>query len=233
MRPALVCCALLMSTTFANAGFVTYMYTGPTPVNIPDNNSTGVALNIVVPDTFQLNQFQSVTLTGLVHTWVGDLIATLTHLPSGRTIDLFRRVGAAAPTGVGDSTNLGGDYTFSNTLTVSNLAQPRLVDAASLLDGAQAVPGGVYRPTTNTFTGGANFAGETQVSLNGVFNGLANINGTWQLRISDNANLDLGTIRGWSMTVEVAAVPVPPSLMVFGLGLAMTAAGRFFARRRS
>lgn len=47
---------------------------------------------IVVPDPATITDV-TVTFTGLTHTWIGDLIVTLTHVDTATTVDLFRRVG--------------------------------------------------------------------------------------------------------------------------------------------
>lgn len=199
----------------AAAGPMTFTYTG-SPVNIPDNNSTGVNLTITVPNGTPVLSFTDATLSGLSHSWVGDLIATLTHIPSGRTANLFNRVGRVN-VGNGDSTNLGDTYTFTDT------ASQRLIDVAGPLPGNVVVPGGAYRATT---------VSDGLVNLNTAFGGLADAGGTWQLNISDNAPQDSGSIGGFSITFESVPpppIPEPATLAVFGL---LAAGGAVGYRRR-
>lgn len=158
---------------------------------IPDSSASGPGVgssNIVVGDSFSITGL-TVTLNGATHTWVGDLIATLTHVNSGTSVQLFNRPGFTG-TGFGWSWNLAGDYTFNNT------AAQGFADI-----GAQTtafnLPSGTYR------------------SLNSLaaFNG-QNSSGTWTLSISDNAGGDTGGIQGWSLNI----VPSPSGMALLGLG---------------
>jgi hypothetical protein len=173
---------------------------------IPDNNSAGASSVIAVAgDTPSITGVE-VTLQGAAHTWVGDLTATLTG-PSGTVFALFVRPGKTAPnTGFGDSSDLAGDYRFTDSASVTFWA-------AALSAGA-IMPGGDFR-TTGGLADGA-------TSLNGAFAG-QNSNGNWTLNVSDNASGDVGGIQGWTLSI----VPSPSSLAIFGL--AGIAAGR---RRR-
>src|SRR5262249_36540420 len=83
-----------------------FAYAGP-PVAIPDNDPVGVSVPLTVSG-FSGNVAKAVfnfdgtacsttvgsTTVGLDHSFVGDLIGTLTS-PSGRTIMLFNRAGGA------------------------------------------------------------------------------------------------------------------------------------------
>ncbi len=223
--------ALLTSVAMVlHADLITYTYTGAT-IAIPDNVAAGVNLDITVPTapgTNFLQEFQSVSLTmsnAPAHTYVGDLIATLTHVPSGTSIDLFRRVGkSSTTTGFGDPAEFGGTFTFSNILTPTG--EERLIDAALPV---LVVPTGTYRPTTNTFNGdNTDFTGETITDLNATFDGLADTSGIWRLNISDNSGEDTGSIVGYRFTVN--AVPAPSSVAIMALGGLMPLVA--IARRR-
>lgn len=181
---------------------------------IPDNDAAGAGTTINVADSFTLISFQVTIEFEPAHTFVGDLIAQLTHGPT--TVFLFRQVGWTDAIGPGDSSNLSGSYTFIDSATT------RLIDVAKNLDDFQTIAPGAYRATTNTFNGdGApNFSGETVVSLNGAFLG-ANVNGAWTLNIADIAFGDEGGVRQWSITV--AGVPEPSLVLVGGLTVVGTA----------
>lgn len=237
---AAVLAIVLATTAYAQN---TYTFTGG-PLTIPDNSAAGINMDIVVGDSFIIDQFESVSFTfgtlaqgagnapNRAHSWIGDLIATLTHVPSGMTIDLFRRVGSVTTSGVGDSSNLSGVYTLSNVLPLS-FASTRLVDEAVLGDTTYNLRNGVYRPTTNTFPGsGSAGAGENITNLNTTFDGL-NVNGTWRLFMSDNAGGDIGDLQSWSFTVVPAsAVPEPATMTLAGMGLAAITA-RYRKRRKA
>lgn len=78
------------SFTTANI-FCTLYESTDTPVNIPDNNSTGVGSTINVPTTTLITDV-NVTVN-ITHTWVNDLILTLIA-PNGTQIVLSNRNGA-------------------------------------------------------------------------------------------------------------------------------------------
>lgn len=212
-----ICAAALVGSPQASGAIVTYTYAGP-PVPIPDNDPIGVDLDISVADVVAISQFQRVSVTfssSDPHTWAGDLVVTLTHIPTGSVIDLFRRIGSSDFLAEGgDSSGLNGTYVFSNIDALTNPAQPRLIDAGDPLDTDTDIPNGTYRPTTNVFNNNPSptFSGETISDLNATFDAVRNVNGIWRLSISDNAEIDFGTIDSWSFTVntaDAAAVPEP------------------------
>ncbi|MDI6099358.1 S8 family serine peptidase [Actinoplanes sp. NEAU-A12] len=96
--------SLLVATGQPSATVRDFAYTGA-PVPIPDNDPTGASVTVDVSGvgfasgiTFSIDGTACSTDTasatvGLDHTWVGDLVATLTG-PGGRTATLFARDGA-------------------------------------------------------------------------------------------------------------------------------------------
>lgn len=154
---------------------------------IPDNNPAGATSQIVIGDAGTVQDL-TVTLTGLSHTWVGDLIITLSNGSS--TIDLANRTGSTGSSTVGFSWNLGGDYTFDDAAATSweDFGNP---------GSGNVLPSGSYTPEGSlaSFNGGS-------------------LAGTWTLFISDNAGLDTGSFGGWTLT----NVPAPGALALLGLG---------------
>jgi len=149
------------------------------------------------------------TLTGLTHTWAGDLIATLTA-PGGAVADIMRRPEDDTPTStVGDSSNFGGNYRFIDSGG----------SLATALNGTANVPSGDYQASSR-----AALATDpnTPVVLNTVFGGVASA-GTWTLRVSDNAGADVGGLNSATLNV---VIPEPTSLGLIG------AAGLGLLRRR-
>ncbi|MCP2732645.1 proprotein convertase P-domain-containing protein [Limnofasciculus baicalensis] len=193
----------LGSTGSAQALTINYSGSG---FSIPDGNPTGVSSNIVVSDNLNISDI-TVTLNNLNHTWIGDLVATLTNVTTNTTVSLFNRVGRVG-SGIGDSSNFGGTYSFNSAFTGN------LWTTAAGLNGSQNIPSGNYFPT------GANSAAIASPSLT-AFNGELS-QGTWQLRISDNAGGDTGPLGSWNLSVTGQPVPEPGS--VLGL-LAMGAMG--------
>ena len=175
--------------------------------SIPDfsNNTPGVfTSDIVVGNNFQIADL-TVTLNNLSHTWVGDLTATLEKVGSGITVNLFNRVGRVN-SGVGDSSNLGGGYSFNNSFTGN------LWIAATGGGNGFTIPGGNYFPT------GANSAALASPSLSAFFG--QNVAGTWRLRITDNAESDRGSLGSWQLTATPVPTPILlPGLLGFGIGV--------------
>jgi len=158
----------------------TTSYTDP-PVAIPDGNSAGVNIPLTVSGfpgalaklTFSIDgtscsSTAGSTTVGLDHTWVGDLVITLTS-PSGTTVVL-----ASRPGGTGNSGN--------------NFCQTVLDDSAATSIQAIAVSGA---PWTGSFQPASPLA---------AFNGEPG-NGTWILNVSDNASIDTGSVRAFSLTM--------------------------------
>jgi subtilisin-like proprotein convertase family protein len=158
------------------------------------------------------------------HTWVGDVILTLTG-PNATAVDLIRRCGSSTAAGTGDSSNLLGTYTFTD------VAANRVIDIASTGDTAFNIPVGSYRATTNSFNGNGTptFSGETPTVLNGSFGAVGN--GDWTLFYSDNVAADYAAIDAW--TLQFVPVPEPASagVVVSAAVVGLAAALRRFHRR--
>ncbi|MCA9135111.1 MAG: proprotein convertase P-domain-containing protein [Planctomycetales bacterium] len=161
---------------------------------IPDNNTTATTSTITLGVDETISNIE-VSIFGLSHTWVGDLIARL-QSPDGTTADLFVRVGAGT---FGDGSDLNGDYTFAD----GGLDFGAAVGAVGT---NVTVPGGTYGAATD---------GEIPISLVTEFGGQSTL-GDWTLSISDNAQFDTGSFTGWGLNItsNITAVPEPGSLML-------------------
>lgn len=158
---------------------------------IPDNGgATGNAFtsSIVITDSGSVQDL-TVTLNGAAHTWVGDLIVSLSN--GSTTIDLINRPGVPELGTVCYSWNLLGDYTWADSGASS------FEDVGNGVGSAFNLASGVYSP-------------ENALA---AFNG-GSLAGTWTLSISDNAGADTGSIAGWTLT----NVPAPSALALLGLG---------------
>ena len=96
-----------------------FYYAGPgLGLAIPDDDPNGVQSTISVPDDLSIEKIAIIVV--MDHTWVGDLIFTLTG-PDGQTITLLDRPGTTDPAiDAGDSSNASvaypiilGDWTLS------------------------------------------------------------------------------------------------------------------------
>ncbi|MEH6757967.1 MAG: PEPxxWA-CTERM sorting domain-containing protein [Parasphingorhabdus sp.] len=180
---AVVAAALVSAPAFA----ATTVETSPGFV-ITNNSSNSSTVNVAA--TGNVTGI-SVTLRGFVHTWVGDLIASLTH--GGVTTQLFSRPGVPASF-FGSGSDLVGTYSFSD-------------GGGSLFQtfanqGNSAVAPGSYSP----------------LEAFSAFNGLS-ANGDWTLSVSDNAVGDQGFLGAFTLNVNsVGAVPEPATWALLLLG---------------
>lgn len=140
------------------------------PLPIPDNDPIGVEDCITVDDPRTINRL-TVALD-ISHTWVGDLVVTLTHEDTGTSVTLIDRPGAPAI----DSLGCPGD---DIDVTLDDDAALPLEDEC-----AAGVP-----TIVDTFAPSeplSAFAHE----------GIA---GTWTLHISDHFVEELGALEAWSL----------------------------------
>jgi subtilisin-like proprotein convertase family protein len=166
----------------------TKRYTGPV-VPIPDADPVGVQVPLKVSGfssgisnlKFLIGGSKctadaGATTVGIDHTFVGDLIITLTS-PSGTTATIMHRPG-------------GGTFGSSG----NNFCQTLFDDSAST--SIQAIQG------TGTPPLGPPYTGTFQpVSPLAAFDG-EDANGTWILTVSDNAGGDTGSVRDFSLILS-------------------------------
>jgi subtilisin-like proprotein convertase family protein len=164
------------------------------PISPPDNNPAGATSSIVIGANQTISDVD-VTLFGASHTWVGDLIATITHVDTGTSVTLFSRTGG----GSGDSSDLGGTYTFSD-------GGDDWWQEAFDRTFAEPLTPGTYQATDinniDQFLATA-FAGESTA-------------GTWTLFLSDNSADDTGSIQSWGLSFTSTVIPEPASALFLG-----------------
>jgi len=164
----------------------TYSYTGPA-VAIPDYNSTGINVPININgftgniddlnfrfDGNACTSAAGATTVGLDHTWVGDLVITLTS-PQGTTVTLLNRPGGGSFGSAGNN--------FCNTVLDD---EGGVASIQSITEGSA--------PSTGAFTPASPLA---------AFKG-QNPNGTWTLHVSDMERGDTGNVRAFSLAVAGA-----------------------------
>ena len=171
----------------------------------------------MVPDNFLINDI-TVGLNSLTHSWIGDLIATLTHADTNTTVDLFNRVGVIS-SGFGASSNLKGSYNFNDTFTGD------LWTVESSVENSSIIPGGGYFPTGPDSS--------AKVPMLTTISGLSS-SGTWRLKISDVSGNDTGTLGSWSLNLQGSSpVSVPGPLPLLGAGAAFGWSRRLRKRSRA
>ncbi|MDM3857489.1 MAG: hypothetical protein PT120_22010 [Aphanizomenon gracile PMC649.10] len=167
--------ASLVSILALSSAAEAITFTSPTgSYNIPDNNATGVTASINISGQPNIGSFNSVTISGLTHTWYSDLRAFLSN--GTTTVQLFRNNIApdnAAFTNINAA--LGGNYTFATT-------------GANWYTQANPVP------TTTTY---ASF--QTLTAFNGN-----SLNGTWTLNVQDRDAIITGSFSSFSIDATAA-----------------------------
>ncbi|HYE60980.1 MAG TPA: choice-of-anchor X domain-containing protein, partial [Phycisphaerales bacterium] len=145
------------------------------PAALPDfaNNTPGMrTLTVTVPAGSGTISNLGITL-GMNHTWVGDVIATISN---GTTTATFINRPGVPGTGVnGFSDNLAGEYRFTGLASAS-------IDTGCTNVSTHNVPAGAYQP----FESLAGFNGQP-------------LEGTWTITLTDNAGLDTGSITSLSV----------------------------------
>lgn len=194
--------AVALAFAFCTSGVADIVDNSGAGFAIPDNDAAGMTSVINIGANECITDVE-ITLFGTNHTWIGDLVIQVTS-PNGSTADLAVRVGDTTG-GSGDSSDLGGDYTFTD-------AGGDLWAAANAgANGDVIAPG----PYTATGIGDAATGTGTPVSLAGLFGGEKTA-GAWTLFIQDNAAGDTGDIAGWGLNITSTAIPEPGSLVLLG-----------------
>ncbi len=218
LRVSRLCSVLLAATISAPelpAGVITD--SSGAGFNIPDNDPTGITSSITITQDETVTDVE-VTLTGLNHTWAGDVTATISN--GTVTSTLFARVGDPGGTS-GDSSAFNGDYTFSD-------------DGNDLWAEADDAGFGVTIPNLDYKASGV---ANSQVVLATDFENQSSA-GTWTLFMSDVASGDTGSLIGWGIQLTTTSgdvtptgvVPEPGTMTMFTIFAGLGSFG--FARRR-
>ncbi len=177
------------AATFPGSGFGAIPDNLPgTPLNVTFNVTgiTGAPTNVEVSHTYSP-----------IHTWAGDINCTLIA-PNGTSFVIYGRTGQTGAS-AGDSSDLSGPYNFKDTAAGTNWWA-----AANTAGAAAVIPPGDYRTTQ---TGPQPVITTSPVTnLTAAFAGVANANGTWTLRFTDNASGDTGSVSAATLTITGAPV---------------------------
>jgi hypothetical protein len=144
----------------------------------------------------------SVTFGTPIHTFVGDLTATLIAPDTVTSKVLFGCTGSITATGFGDGSDLAGPYVFKDTAVPPSGGWWQ---EATLQAATAALSAGSYRSTDKGGLGAVN--PQPATTINTAFAGVANANGTWILRVTDGGTGDTGGITAASLTLT-PSVPV-------------------------
>lgn len=137
------------------AGTFSTTYSNENPLAIPDDNADGVSSVINVPINLTLTDL--VVNLDIAHTYIGDLLVTLTS-PSGRTVTLHNRTGGSADNLVASYAVEDFDLEEASGDWILHITDSGFRDTGTLKSWSMDVTGG-SQPGTNlppTVTIGAN-----------------------------------------------------------------------------
>jgi subtilisin-like proprotein convertase family protein/uncharacterized protein YvpB len=148
--------------------------------DIPDNNPQGITSTTHISDPRYLVDLD--VRLDIDHTWVGDLIATLSHQETGRTITLI------------DQPGLPGSNNGCMEDDIAAILDDEItLPAENTCSGYLAAISGIYTPDQPL----QSFDQEA-------------ISGNWSLIVSDNFRNDTGRLKGWCLAASLADQPLPP-----------------------
>jgi hypothetical protein len=204
--------ALLLVAVNAPAPLLTWS-TSPN-ATIPDNQPNAGLLSTITINSgdsqltseFGANPYWVQNLSSLSLNisggWNGDYKVVLTHLNPDLTlqnsITLFNRMGV-------DGSNPGGYANAGFNSTVFSMSAGSAISSAGSYVSTSQIGAGPYLPD-----GGVNFNGFQNATPLGI----------WALYITDNMGGDVGTLGGWSLTLDVVPEPTTWALGTFGVLLA-------------
>jgi len=186
------------SSSFAGTGTGAIPDDGPSEPNC--HITVGTPLNVTFNVTGLTGSLSNVAVsfTG-THTFVGDITSTLIA-PNGASHILFSRTGATTSTSIGDGSDLGGTYGFSDTFT--SPPSGGWWQAAAAVDQTLPVAPGNYRTTQAGGAGTSSPAPAT--NMNPDFSTVSNPNGTWTLRFTDGCAGDSGSVTAATLTLDTS-----------------------------
>jgi subtilisin-like proprotein convertase family protein/uncharacterized protein YvpB len=149
------------------------------PIYIPDNNSNGINNDISISDSRLVVDIR--LYLDISHSWVGDLVVTLSNLDTAQSITAIHRPGLAP---------YGCSYDDIVTILDSGAARP----ADQICASTPHAISGIYQPNENMT----------------VFTGQS-VSGTWRLNVSDRYINDTGELNHWCLETQLSEVMPAPT----------------------
>lgn len=176
---------------------------GPIPDSAAGPANWGTPLNISFPVAGVIGQVRHVVLTvTMTHSWIGDLDVVLIAPGGQATHTVFSRVGATASDSYGDSSNLGGTYTFADYAVPENI----WTVATNAACGNECV---ITPQSYRTTVAGPSSIPAAQSIFQNTFAPILYVNGAWVLRIRDGAGGDTGSVTAATLSIETLITRAP------------------------
>jgi VCBS repeat-containing protein len=169
---------IVINSSAGNTTVTTCFNGSPPADDIPDNDSNGL--------TRSINLASSATLVDLnvslnvSHTWVGDLIVSLENVSTGTTVVLMDRPGVPSSANGCAEDNINTIFDDDSVNTVES-------------ECSASTPAIGFLTDSNPEGALSDFIGENQV-------------GDWNLTISDNVNVDTGTLNQWCLISTTSTI---------------------------
>lgn len=151
---------------------------------------------------YTIDSLKSITLTGLTHTFVGDLTISFLNDTTGDFITL-----TSPP--LTRSSNFNGTYNF-----VVDPSKQTIDEATTGQGDSYDIPSGTYAASDY---GGAGSNG-SRVDFS-AFTGKS-LDANWFLIVDDFGLGDTGAVQGWTATFDASPVPEPASMVALSIGAA-------------
>jgi subtilisin-like proprotein convertase family protein len=195
-----VAVASILGAVFASAAQGAFAFSNGNTITIPAGATSGNANPY--PSSINVSGLQgpigkaTVTLTNLTHTWPDDIDILLSG-PAGQAVILMSDAG----------TSLDVDNV---TLTFDDAAATAPPNEDQIVSGTFTPSNYVGGDLVDNFAPGPTPTGTTL----GTFTG-SDPNGTWNLWVRDDEDLDVGALSGWTLTLDgpvlaPGATPPPP-----------------------
>ena len=157
----------------------TILYCSSPSQSIPDNSTSGASNTIEVSDTRLIGDL-NISLD-ILHSWVGDLVVTLTHNDTGKTVTLIDRPGYPATSQGCRRQDISAILDDDITLPVEDQCAP-----------SPSAVAGIFIPNMplSTFD-------------------LERVSGAWTLTVMDLDAYNTGRLNSWCLAAEVSDAPAP------------------------
>ena len=160
---------------------ILYCDDNTSPINIPDDDINGINDEISISDNRLVVDVSP--YINISHSWVGDLVVTLTNQNTGESVTLVDRPGVP---------NSANGCSNNDIIAILNDGAAQSIENKCAF--APRAISGIYLPNQalNTFSGNS-------------------VTGIWKLNVSDRYPSDIGTLNHWCLQARISDVMPSPT----------------------